>query len=122
MGNQVRRRWSRDEGERAFQLRAEGNTHAQIAAALGRTASQVEQFFRYRRLTVEQRERRNERALNAYRQWRDEAPTYRTEIEVRVCPDALADRDYRLSLPPRNLTAAIFGDPAIGYSALERRL
>lgn len=35
---------------------------------------------------------------------------------------AAADRDRRAALPPRSLTAAIFGDPLPGYSALELRL
>lgn len=34
---------------------------------------------------------------------------------------ARAERDYRLSLPPRSLTAALMGDPEPGRSALERR-
>jgi hypothetical protein len=37
------------------------------------------------------------------------------------CPLALADRDRRAELEPRDLTAAFFGDPLPGMSALDRR-
>jgi len=40
---------------------------------------------------------------------------------VRPCPLALADRDRRAELEHRDLTAAFFGDPLPGMSALDRR-
>jgi len=40
---------------------------------------------------------------------------------VRPCPLALADRDRRAELEPRDLTAWSFGDPLPGMSALDRR-
>jgi hypothetical protein len=40
---------------------------------------------------------------------------------VRPCPLALADRDRRAKLEPRDLTAWFFGDPLPGMSALDRR-
>jgi hypothetical protein len=44
------------------------------------------------------------------------------KVKVENIPqEVLADRDYRADLPPRSLSAAFFGDPLPGYSALERR-
>jgi hypothetical protein len=40
---------------------------------------------------------------------------------LRPCPLALADRDRRAQLEPRDLTAWFFGDPLPGMSALDRR-
>lgn len=40
---------------------------------------------------------------------------------IRVPSEVLAERAYRRSLEPRDITAALFGDPLPGYSALERR-
>jgi hypothetical protein len=40
---------------------------------------------------------------------------------VRPCPLAVADRDRRAKLEPRDLTACFFGDPLPGMSALDRR-
>jgi hypothetical protein len=41
---------------------------------------------------------------------------------VRPCPLALADRDRRAKLEPRDLTTWFFGDPLPGMSALDQRL
>ena len=38
---------------------------------------------------------------------------------LRPCPLALADRDRRTKLEPRDLTAWFFGDPLPGMSALD---
>jgi hypothetical protein len=38
-----------------------------------------------------------------------------------VPPERESERRFRQSLSPRDLTAATFGDPLPGYSALERR-
>ena len=43
-------------------------------------------------------------------------------LGVRPDPLALADRDRRANLEPRDLTAWFFGDPLPGMSALNRRL
>lgn len=40
----------------------------------------------------------------------------------RPTADILSLRDYRLSIPPRDLTAHLLGDPIPGESALDRKL
>jgi len=45
----------------------------------------------------------------------------RVIVDFRPPAELIADRDYRSGLPPRDLSAAFFGDPLPGYSALERR-
>ena len=45
------------------------------------------------------------------------------DVQVVAVPDhVLAERDQRLAFQPRDLTAAIAGDPLPGMSALERKL
>lgn len=41
----------------------------------------------------------------------------------RLVPDISAEQDraFRVNLAPRDLTAAFFGDPPPGYSALDKR-
>jgi hypothetical protein len=39
----------------------------------------------------------------------------------RPSEGALAERDARLAVAPRDLTAALLGDPKPGFSALDRR-
>ena len=43
-------------------------------------------------------------------------------LSLRPDPLALADRDRRANLEPRDVTAWFFGDPLPGMSALDRRL
>lgn len=38
-----------------------------------------------------------------------------------VSEQVLVERDQRYAAPHRSLTAAFFGDPPLGYSALDRR-
>ena len=46
----------------------------------------------------------------------------KVSLSLRPDPLALADRDRRANLEPRDLTAWFFGDPLPGMSALDRRL
>jgi len=49
-------------------------------------------------------------------------PKLLSELERKPCPLALADRDRREALrDQQSLTAAFFGDPLPGMSALDRR-
>ena len=48
-------------------------------------------------------------------------PAINLSPSLRPCPLALADRDRRAELQPRDLTAWFFGDPLSGMSALDRR-
>src|SRR5262249_56935220 len=53
---------------------------------------------------------------------RDSEPARLTlSPSLRPCPLALADRDRRAELEPRDLEAWFFGDPLPGMSALDRR-
>jgi hypothetical protein len=40
---------------------------------------------------------------------------------VKAPVDVNAERDRRLAAPPRDLTGLMFGDPPLGFSALDRR-
>jgi len=49
-------------------------------------------------------------------------PKLLSELERKPCPLALAERDSREALrDQQSLTAAFFGDPLPGLSALDRR-
>lgn len=117
--------WTKAEKEAGHNLRKQGLTIQEIADHLGRTRSSVEGFFRWRKQSVDQRLRRNQRARYVYAQKKKglsrRAPEFGRPDFLRPCPVAIADRDYRLGLPPRDLTASFFGDPPPGYSALECR-
>ncbi len=82
-------------------MRRENAGPTEIARALGRTKGSVNQ--RIERLELQ--------PFYAARAW---------EKTLRPDPAALAEREQRLALAPRDLTAEIFGDPLPGYSALEK--
>lgn len=65
------------------------------------------------------RQRRRERE----RAWRAEAKQSAHMVQsssAHIPPDVLDDRDRRADLLPRDLTAALQGDPLPGRSALDR--
>lgn len=87
-----------DEVHTARLMRREGRTVEQIALHMNRSRALIGDACRgYRRLVQQ--------------------PT----PVVSVPESVLAERAARLALSPRDLTAAIAGDPLPGMSALERR-
>jgi hypothetical protein len=93
------KRWSADETIIAEQYRAEGRSYTEIGKLMNRE-----------RRTVA-------RALNGIV---DEPHVLDPADRVEIPTDALSERDYRLSLVPRDLTAWVCGDPLPGYSEADR--
>jgi len=117
-------RWTAEENQLLDKLRKENRSIEEIAAQLGRTGSSVESRIHWLALTPEQKVRRNLHIQDYRERQKYRGPTQqanRAEATTKPCPLVLAERDYRLSLAPRDLTAALMGDPAIGRSALDRR-
>lgn len=75
-----------------------------------------------RRIRMRENRRYQRRQGKGLREW-DRAPRLQMErpSAIRPAPGVVEERDYRLSLAPRDLTAAFCGDPLPGYSALDRR-
>jgi len=87
-----------DEIHTARLMRRESKTIEQIARHLGRSRTIVSSACQGLKRVVQQ-----------------QAET------VTIPPSVLAERKLRLALQPRDLTAAIAGDPLPGMSALERK-
>ncbi len=103
------RKWTDEEHQRALDMRAKGMSDTEIGSVLGRSRVAV-----------------NNRLSGNRPYWNDrkQRPSWfkkRLKVNIDVPPEVLADRDHRSYLVPRDLTAAVMGDPPIGYSALERR-
>lgn len=96
------------EKDRIRALRREGVSTYRIAEAMGLARHQVRK--------VAERTAGNTKYINSCGNSYDhyERPPVVTEAEI-------ADRNRRLELSPRDLSAAFFGDPLPGYSALDRR-
>lgn len=90
----------------ALRLRRRNMTLRQIGEAFGCSKERMRSEFHARGKTTRDN-RKNP----------DLPPARRVEPNQQ----AMAERDYRRTLTPRNLTAEFFGDPLPGYSALERR-
>lgn len=114
------RLWTQEQSTAAIELRKRGNSFREIARQLERTVVAVETHLRRNAPHLfgsEPRKKARRRPSPRQTPW----IFNRVDIAVRPDPIAMAERDYRLALPPRDLTAAIFGDPKPGFSALDRR-
>jgi IS30 family transposase len=91
-------RLTSDEIHTARRMRREGKTIRQIAQQLGRSRGVIREVCGGYVRVVQQ------------------------QVQVVNVPEhVLAERDRRLAQRPRDLTAAIAGDPLPGMSALEKR-
>jgi hypothetical protein len=117
-------RWSPQEWIRVKHLIGRGHDVAQIALMIGRSKEQLKGKIRWENMTEEKRRARRDR-INARRHRNGEHfPSQRVDkptITHRAPPETLAERALRLSAP-QTLTGALFGDPPIGFSALDRKL
>lgn len=119
-------RWTVREDKLAQSYASEGFAPLQIAERLGRRERSVRERLQLLAMTAERRKTfldkkraTSRRYAEAYHGIRKRALGY---MPMKCVPAAevLADRDLRATLVPRDLTAAFFGDPLPGYSALER--
>ena len=118
-------RWTYEEWERAVKLRASGLGYEDIGIALGRARKAVRAKFAKETLTPTQRQARAD--YDRRKREENTASLRRvagipTEFSVkRPTAELLRERDYRSGLQHRDLTAAFFGDPLPGMSALDKR-
>lgn len=115
--------WTQDEIATLLRMKANKTRLRVIAAALGKSESAVESQLRYQRLTSEERfQRRIENGK--FRRKRGIMPrnSHGYAIDTRVTPpdDVWVERNIRINAP-RSIGAILLGDPAPGYSALDRR-
>jgi hypothetical protein len=111
--------WTEEQWMRAQCLRNEGKNFVQIGAALGMTRRQVKNRFYHKALSREQLDAKNNyERENRYTKKSERKTPYAWPAPE---PSVLVERNIRLATPPRDLTAALCGDPRPGWSALERR-
>ena len=118
------RPWTDEEWTRAKAMMADGYGYGDIGARIGRTSRAVKAKFQKKNLTPAQRNARAE-----YQRRKRAEDVSRRQIEgltfVRAqkneVEQVILERNMRASLAPRDMTAAFFGDPLPGYSALDKR-
>jgi len=115
--------WTAEETARALKMRRDRMTIACIAEVLGRTPKAVKVRICRLSMTPEERERRNKHECD--RRAEQEVGTRVAGVSFgsmsKVPDTVLSERNTRISLQHRDLTAAFFGDPLPGCSALDRR-
>jgi len=122
--------WSDKEKETADKLYQQGLSYREIGLYLGRTDTSVEGYFRWKRMPESERVARRERARIYAREFRRmmgltprgfRKGADHVVTAMKPDPEAMADRDRRSALLPRDLTALLCGDPLPGMSAFDRR-
>jgi DNA-binding CsgD family transcriptional regulator len=120
-------RWSTSESEQLYDLRTSGKTIKEIAAEMGRSEHSVEARWRWLHISEESRERRRQaeyarrRTLGMKVRGRSGACGRSDQTQRSYPVEVFIDRDAR-EKTPRTLTAVLCGDPAPGWSALDRKL
>jgi hypothetical protein len=118
-------RWTPDQVETALSMKADGHDVKEIAERLGRSVKAVQGKFKYIALNEGQREERRQalrrRRIASGIQSTRLHPNGQTTKAERPSDNVLSERARRSAIMPRDLTAAFFGDPLPGYSALDRR-
>jgi hypothetical protein len=117
--------WTQDEITRALKLCDLGMTADKIGVDLGRSTKSIKNKFHVLSMTPEQRIKRNEYERERRRD-RDKTFSRKAGIvfeahKARIPDAVIAERDARYSASHRDLTAAFFGDPLPGRSALDRK-
>lgn len=124
----ILRPWSESETRRAQEMYAAGIGPKRIGVQLGRTGRAVKRHLDLAAMSpAKRKEFYDKRKAQRIARGETGAPSLRKitgmyDAAGKPPPDdLLRDRDYRLGLAPRDLTAAIMGDPLPGMSALDRR-
>lgn len=120
----VKQRWSDEETLRLQQLVESGADQQSISRELGRSERAVRHRISWLTMTPEQKQRQanyeRNRRRNQNKTSSKDAGIKFNDYRAVVPSAVLAEREHRINLEYRSITAAVFGDPPIGYSALER--
>lgn len=97
----------------------------QMAALPGRSKDSIIDKRRILRMTPEQKAKmramQTARAKTYYGKHFTKVEYFLPSTGATASSDMLRERDKRVAIPPRDLTAALCGDPLPGFSALDRR-
>ena len=105
------RPWTEAEKQTALEHRKTGMKFLEIGRLMGRSRRSVQEKVLESMLPFEQRRRPLSSGEMVGMAQRFAPP-----------PQVLAEREYRLSQPRRDLTGVYMGDPPIGSSALDKRM
>ena len=97
--------WSEEQKAKLMRMRlVEGRDWDEIAVELGRSVPAVKSKFKY----------------EAFQQQKLRQVSESVTSDRTVPRDVVAEQVRRLSAPSRDIAGAVFGDPPVGFSALDR--
>lgn len=120
-------RWTDSEIARLHQLYNRGLTRPAIAKELNMPEERVRARLQWEAqsgtlLEARKRRRAAQRLVTKVEQRSERLFFDKVVAGPKPTEEALRLREERYAAPPRGLTGAFFGDPPVGYSALERRV
>lgn len=121
------RRWTYSEITRLHRLYDAGKSRAEIAADLGMEEERIRQRLQWESqsstLGIARKKQRMARRLATREEQKSPRQFYdMVTAGPRPTEAALQARAARLAALPRDLAGAFFGDPPVGFSALEQRV
>ena len=120
----MKRAWTKEETERLESLLANDTPIRDIADQLGRTVMSVwGKILDLRRTPTDRAQKIDKGRIRRHIKANKDRlhPSPQSLLEERPAPELLAERDVRFSAPLRDLAGFVFGDPPVGYSALDQR-
>jgi hypothetical protein len=110
--------WTPEKDAQALAMKTKGHTPQEIADAVGKTRGATRFRLRQLSLTAEQREMESRaRHVNSVPRERQTARHHVTQAHSKFVPPEVLEEASRRALAPQ----PAFGDPPIGFSALDRR-
>lgn len=116
--------WNEQKLKRLYEMRGRNVRIEDIAESLGVNKRTLERRLYWDSMSPDQRKARRDKI---YARRREEAKDNRRIIVEQVVvserpgAEQIRDRDERMMLAPRDLTAMFCGDPLPGHSALDKR-
>ncbi len=121
------RKWEAHETQLLRSMREEGCKFQEIADKLNRTFSSVQEQWRWNNRDEDQKQQRRDRInlnrnrrSNGFTRYGPASGHRAQQVIARPTETLLEERERRLAAP-RTLSQRLLGDPAPGYSALDRK-
>lgn len=113
--------WTSEEKSALRAHYLDGMRRAGIADAMQKTEASVREYLYRLTFSAEEKEQRRNNRVQ-FRNRNLSSTRVGKEHPITVPANIILERNCRLAVAPRDLTAAMMGDPRPGYSALERRV
>ncbi len=112
--------WTKEDELFVREMYEAGASYDEIAERMSRTVHSIKAKIKRLLMSPEQLAARRAQDNACKRKAKERYESVLYVVPVVTPSPVIADRDARLSIAPRDLTAQLLGDPLPGYSALEK--